>query len=289
MTISIIVNYLNYMETIKYIEKNNFLSIDKFIIVDNDSPNESYDELIKLESEKIKVIKADKNGGYAYGNNIGIRYAQQYNPDFIILNNVDIEIQSETIDRCIERLQNDSTIGLITPAMVNFKNEVIDTAWKMPNYFTSLVRSYALFSKIFRKRFFYTYKDGVHKVDCVQGSFMIFQNEALSTIIPLLEKQFLYGTEDYIGMSLKKNNYSIVVDYGIDYYHHHDYHLRSIKSELQHFRLIQKDRLVFLKHFYNIGGFKTTIYKVNTFLATIERLIILVILKMFRKKAKGKE
>ncbi len=286
MIISVIVNYMNFKETIKFIQQENLTSIDKFIIVDNSSSNESYEKLLEIKSNRIHVIQSNKNGGYAFGNNIGIEYAKQFNPSFIILNNTDISISNDSIVDCMNLLTQNETYGVITPSMVNFKNEILDSAWKFPTYGSSILRSSMILSKLFRRRFFYTYSSAIHKVDCIQGSFMMFKSEALFKISPLLETQFLYGTEDYIGYSLYKAKYDVIVNYDDKYIHEHNYHKRTIKTELQHYKLLQQDRLNLLKHIYRLGTIRVLIFKTATFLGFIERSIILFILKMFRRNIK---
>ena len=80
---TIIVNYNDVEETIKYVKEiTNYNCINRIVVVDNLSTTIGAFESLKiLESEKVKVIQSDKNGGYDYGNNFGIRYLQKNNED----------------------------------------------------------------------------------------------------------------------------------------------------------------------------------------------------------------
>ena len=77
-TLYLILNYKTYNETIYLIRE--LLSQDireNFIlVVDNCSPNESFIRIKEaFQTEKrIECIRTDENGGYAKGNNYGLRY-----------------------------------------------------------------------------------------------------------------------------------------------------------------------------------------------------------------------
>jgi hypothetical protein len=80
-TAAIIVNYNGSNDTIECVESllDQFVPTHKIIIVDNYSPNNDY-EILKekfASSPSIVVLKSLKNGGFAYGNNFGIKYAME--------------------------------------------------------------------------------------------------------------------------------------------------------------------------------------------------------------------
>ena len=62
----IILNYNDLQTTKKYINNiKDYKVLDKIIIVDNKSTDNSYEELKKLSNDKISVIETDDNKGYA--------------------------------------------------------------------------------------------------------------------------------------------------------------------------------------------------------------------------------
>lgn len=65
----------------------------RIVIVDNGSANGSAEELREqfAEEERVHVIAAERNLGFAQGNNLGIRYVREhFAPDFIVVANSDI-------------------------------------------------------------------------------------------------------------------------------------------------------------------------------------------------------
>ena len=78
----VILNYCSFKDTIKLVvdlQKQTALLFMEIVIVDNDSPNDSFDKLQILNKKynNVKIIKTEKNIGYAKGNNFGLRYLEK--------------------------------------------------------------------------------------------------------------------------------------------------------------------------------------------------------------------
>ena len=62
----VVLNYNDYNTIEKFLNNAVHIeSIDKLIVVDNCSTDNSFEKLRAYESEKTDVIKTEKNGGYA--------------------------------------------------------------------------------------------------------------------------------------------------------------------------------------------------------------------------------
>lgn len=92
------------------------------VIVDNASPNGSgrlLEETYQNDS-KIKVVLNDENLGFARGNNVGFRVAKnQYNADFIVLMNNDINILSEKIGSKIKNIYTRTHFAVLGPLILS--------------------------------------------------------------------------------------------------------------------------------------------------------------------------
>lgn len=93
----ILLNYNNYQDTIACVETLRRIDYSNWIIVivDNHSPNTSFAELKKLEEGNIHVIDSGRNGGFAFGNNIGIRYALENGANYVLLLNNDTLVEPD--------------------------------------------------------------------------------------------------------------------------------------------------------------------------------------------------
>ena len=82
-------------EAVQYLQQLKDIDACEIIIVDNASPNGSG---LELEEEykgirNIHVLLNDKNGGFAYGNNVGYAFAKKSGCDVIVVMNNDIFIK----------------------------------------------------------------------------------------------------------------------------------------------------------------------------------------------------
>ena len=88
----VILNYKDFHTVIKLINLiKNYNALDKIVVVDNLSPDDSFDKLKSLKSDKVDVIQSKRNGGYSYGNNFGAFYLiEQYRIDILFIANPDV-------------------------------------------------------------------------------------------------------------------------------------------------------------------------------------------------------
>ena len=110
----VILNYLNYLDTIECVDSIRQMDykIAGIVIVDNGSYNESYSILGKIYKgdKKICVVRADKNYGYAKGNNIGIHIARKrFAADFVYVVNNDVIFKDPEYFKKLLRMYDDET------------------------------------------------------------------------------------------------------------------------------------------------------------------------------------
>ena len=134
-TAIIILNYNSEEDTIRFVnEIKEFESLDKIIVVDNLSPNGDFERLKILESDKVDVILSEKNGGYSYGNNYGIRHMESLGEDFdyVIISNPDIHIEEDAIKATLSFLEKNYKAAIAAPKMFNKERMPIRrSAWKI--------------------------------------------------------------------------------------------------------------------------------------------------------------
>lgn len=97
----VILNYNIVTETInciQSIQQNIDTASYKIIVVDNASPNGAGVRLKEhyKDSRDIAVLINKQNDGFARGNNVGIAFARQWDPEFIVcMNNDTVWIQKD--------------------------------------------------------------------------------------------------------------------------------------------------------------------------------------------------
>jgi GT2 family glycosyltransferase len=69
----------------------------------------------KSSDKRLFLLKNDKNYGFAEGNNIGINYAIQSDPDYILLLNNDTVVEKDFLNKLVEVAEADEDVGILGP------------------------------------------------------------------------------------------------------------------------------------------------------------------------------
>ena len=124
----IILNYNTAEEIISLLnslKNQKWFSKIKIYIVDNNSQDNSIELLREYKKDiDFELIISNENLGFAKGNNLGIQKALKDGYECIIVSNPDIIIKedSEFLDKIEKSINNDSTIALIGPSIINANN-----------------------------------------------------------------------------------------------------------------------------------------------------------------------
>jgi hypothetical protein len=157
-TAVIILNYNSENDCIKYVNQiKNYECLDTIVVVDNNSTNpEEFTHLACLKNEKVHVIQSDKNGGYSYGNNFGLKYLESLNQnyDYVVISNPDVEVEEKAFIACFEELDANSKIAVTAPKMVDKDgNHIRRSSWKIRTPKLDMVNSTRLNEVLFYKIF----------------------------------------------------------------------------------------------------------------------------------------
>ena len=112
---AVVLNWNGAEDTIKCIDslleaKDPFLEV---VIVDNASTDGSVQRLTEA-FPAIPLIRRPSNGGYAAGNNAGIRYAIDHGADYVLLVNNDTIVEHGFLRPMIAAAAGDESIGVVT-------------------------------------------------------------------------------------------------------------------------------------------------------------------------------
>ena len=107
----ITINYNGLKDTCALIESIPFNDKMEVIVVDNASDHQE-PEQISSQYPYVKVIKSDKNLGFAGGNNLGIKASKG---KYLFMINNDTYFKDFNIHSLIDRLNSDPNIGIVCP------------------------------------------------------------------------------------------------------------------------------------------------------------------------------
>lgn len=266
-TAIIVLNYNDYENTKKYIEIiREYKNIDKVVVVDNLSPNNDYEKLLELQSEKVVVLRSEKNGGYSYGNNYGIKYleSQNYKFDNLIISNPDVYVTEEDVEKCINELNNDEKTAIVAPCMRYSDGKIARrSSWKIRTYFRDVIHSTRFLELLFYpvlRNGEYSKKDYEKeklKVECIAGSFFLIKFDVFKQIGYFDENVFLFYEEDIIGAKLKQKGYAIYSLNNISFTHFESRTINKTFSAYKKLQMLNKSKLYFQKEYNNINFLQT--------------------------------
>lgn len=242
----LILNYKTYQDTIRLTKELCSEGIqDKYIlIVDNASPNNSYEEMKKelAARENVEVILSPENGGFAKGNNYGLKYAKKYNPEYVCIINNDIHFKIETIDRLCEWYEQLPNVCFISPLqLLPDGNPAIFGTLDVPTLRTDL-RAYSPFLHKGNKYFENTDIKNVQHVGLIPGAFTFVKYSLFESLGFYDEETFLFCEERFIAFKSKRaglKNYIILSE---TYIHEHSKTINSEASQKKQNQLILEGR-----------------------------------------------
>ena len=97
---------------VSYLKRQEGVELE-IVIVDNCSPREGEQELIKLlcEEQECTFLVASENRGYNAGNNIGLRYANEKGYKYALIANPDMEFpQTDYIVKLTDAMEHDEDV-----------------------------------------------------------------------------------------------------------------------------------------------------------------------------------
>ena len=120
--ISIITLNWNYTDvTCEFLESTKKLNYQNFeiLVCDMNSDIDPTDRINALNIPKTKVLRSNKNLGFAAGNNFGMRQAKG---DYMFIVNNDTEVTPDLLDVLLEPFLTDASIGVTCPKIRFFQN-----------------------------------------------------------------------------------------------------------------------------------------------------------------------
>lgn len=198
----ITVNYNGYKDTLELEES--FRRFEdypyEFIVVDNASPNGDGERLERAIGGTTRVIRSDKNLGFAGANNLGYRAAKG---DYILYINNDIIITGPVLKALVERLRRDSQIGAVSPKIkYEYRRDTIQYAGYKS---ASPIRaSYQLVGVYQTDHASFCQPK---RTDAIHGACVMTSREIIEKAGPMTEAYFLFYEELDWSLQLHRHGY----------------------------------------------------------------------------------
>ncbi len=202
----VIVNYNTKdltLDCLDSILKKRWKSKLEVVLVDNNSTDGSISAVSKKYPE-LKIIKSNKNLGFAGGNNLGIDELLKNDIDYVLLINSDTKVLDKSLDILVDFAEKNkyqiSSCKLLNPDLT-FQPNAGDLPTPLPVFLwvsglDDIFRKVLLLPS-FQQRYAKYYKKQ-RSVGWVSGSVMLIKRDVLEKIGLLDEKIFMYAEDvDY--------------------------------------------------------------------------------------------
>jgi hypothetical protein len=258
----------------------NYQVLDYIIVVDNKSTDDSIEKLKKYENNKIKIVEASENKGYAAGNNVGIKYLiDNYDVDNIIISNPDIIVREEDIAALIKDLER-KDIALIAPVIKEPNG--ISRGWHLPTFASELVSNIPYFHYLENKMLAYKeedYQNNLTEVEVVKGCFFIIKKDVFEAINFFDENTFLYYEEIIMGKKLRELGFKTYVDNRVTIIHALSKSVDKSINRINKFKILKSSQYYYEKYINELDSFKLVLLKITYYI----NLFISKLINIFRK------
>ncbi|MCB0208547.1 MAG: glycosyltransferase family 2 protein [Anaerolineae bacterium] len=231
------------------------------VVVDNCSTDGSA-AMVRSEFPQTHVIASEINGGFAYANNLGLRWAgfnadgsfQPTAPRYALLLNPDTLLSPTGLADMVAFMDSRSSAGAAGPKLVR-PDGSLDLACRrsFPTPIVSFYRMTGL-SKLFpnsptfgRYNMTFVDPDQLLEVDAVVGAFMMVRREAIAQAGLLDETYFMYGEDLDWAYQIKANRWKIFYNPAVTVIHvKRAASQSSPKAQIEFYRAMD----VFYRKFY---------------------------------------
>lgn len=244
----------------------------QIIIVDNASPNQTGYDLKRLykDFDGVDVLLSEKNMGFAKGNNLGIQKGlSDYECEFIIVSNTDIEIISDNFITSIDREYERSNFSILGPDIIkpvqnilihqnpiklnqkitlkfikSEKHRIIYTELRV-NFILRIKRILEIIGLKKKKNITQPSipNNQYYQGDLIlHGSFLIFHRTFFESFPDgFYKKTFMYGEEHILSYMVQSKGLRMVYNPTIKVVHHEGKATLSEKNQIQRNTFLRKE------------------------------------------------
>ncbi len=221
----VILNYNDSENVFNLVNQiDDYKTIKNIIIVDNCSTDSSFAKLQKIVTDKIILLRTDKNGGYGYGNNVGVKYAfYTCGCTHCLIANPDIEFSEDVLVELYRNANELSSCAVISCIQDNVHFPETRSAWKLPKSAWNYIFNAGWILRHFTESLWYEdeWNARIVPVGCVQGAMLLVDCEKFLSFGGYDEDIFLYCEETSLGMSCYRNGFYTYLDTALTYRHYH--------------------------------------------------------------------
>ena len=233
--------------------------LNKIIVVDNDSKDDSIELAERLNFDKLKIIKNKDNLGFGKACNSGVKNSQS---DFILFLNPDAMVYEDTFHKLFDYIEknDNSDVVVYGVQLIEDDGKVQRTCARFPNLSNFLVKVLGL-NKL-NSKYFETYHleewnhNETKQIDHVIGAFYLIKREIFNSINGFDERYFVYFEDLDLSKRVHDSGYRTIYLSEIQAYHKGGGTSEQVKA----LRFFYSTRSSLIYSFKHLGIFKSIIF-----------------------------
>ncbi len=237
----------------------------KIHVLDNNSSDGSA-EMVEKDFSKVKLMKSEKNLGFAAGHN---KVLKQIDDTYAILINPDTEFKNDMVEKLVDFMDKNPNCAIAGPKLSDFDGKLQSNGGDFPfgpslmNWLFNL-EAFGNLSNFHRTE--KEYYEKPHLVDWVGGTVMILRTEAFKKIGYFNEDFFMYVEDVELCYRVSKAGFEVMIDPTVTVKH------KSGSSSKDPKYSQWKGEFAGLIRFYGING--------GIFVAILARLLVYIAIFM---------
>lgn len=265
----VILNFNDSRNACKLTKKiRNFSNVWQVFLVDNCSTDDSmsYMQSELCDVSDVVVVKTERNGGYAYGNNFGVKLLHDSGGDMALICNTDVDFTEELVESCIEALKNG--YAAVSGLMRNRDGaKMYENNYRISRYIDDLRGCFFLTRCLGKRKKWdeFTINESsreIKAVDLLPGFLFAVKTSDFFEVGGFDENTFLYCEERILGRRFRNVGKKMGLMMYRDYLHWGSVSInKSHKSVYSKMKLLYHSRLYYQCAYNHVRGIKRLVLK----------------------------
>ncbi len=262
----VILNFKSFLDTKECLQSLKSIDYDNYeiIIVDNCSMDDSFKRL-EIEFPEYKIMKTDRNIGYANGNNLAIKYALDNDNDYVCVLNNDVVVEKDFLSKIITTMERRPDVGIAGPCICKYSDRnVIQAMGGNINLYTGLTQGRLKGDK------YNELKQENTEVAYLGGACFVAKREVFNSIGLIPENYFLFFEETEFCLKATRAGYKLLCVYESRIYHKGSSTISKYNGLSYYF--LNRNRVIFMRR--NANFFQKSVFFIYIFIEAVGRIII---------------
>lgn len=263
----VIVNYNDFKTTKRLIENiKDYKCLKQIVVVDNNSTDDSFEQLKEFESNRITIIK-NSSRHFSSGLNVGAKCLIKKVGDCnIIFSNSDVIIKGE---EDLKKLSSNINSDVVIVGPTINENGKLNRGWKLPTTNQEILFNIPLLSRYFKKKYLLygeeVYKDNKTYVDVVSGCFFLVDSKFLVENDYFDENTFLYYEEQIFATKVKEKGKKALIDNRVEIIHDHSVSIDKSVKRINKHKILKESQRYFAKQYLKANQLQMTLLYITDY------------------------